>query len=257
MPRNARAWIGTSGWNYKSWRDVLYPSGLPQREWLSRFSEEFNTVELNNSFYRIPSKDSVKRWSDEAPRRFRFAVKLWRGITHFKKLKQCEEYVDRFLQVADLFDPRQRAPLLVQLPPNLNRDLERLGSFLDLLKSKTGRGWKIAVEFRNEDWLSTDVYHLLDKHRAAICLHDMPGKAAVDNPNDASFVYFRRHGFHDGRYDGCYKDSQLQADAEAVQTWLDRGKTVFGYYNNDAHGYAVRNARALSSMLNGSNRSDN
>ncbi len=249
MSRHSRAWIGTSGWNYRSWRDVLYPSGLPQKEWLRHYAHEFDTVELNNSFYRIPDRHVMEGWSNEAPRRFRFAVKLWRGITHFKKLKDCREYVDNFLGIAGELDGRQRAPLLVQLPPNQKKDVDRLRSFLDSLKQFAGRRWKIAVEFRNEEWLCDEVYRLLDEKSAAICLHDMAGKAVTTEPNQASFVYVRRHGSHGGRYSGRYSRSQIRSDAKRIRGWLGDGRTVYLYYNNDAQGYAVRNARELREEL--------
>ncbi len=177
MPRQARAWIGTSGWNYSSWRGVLYPRGLTQGNWLSHYTREFDTVELNNSFYRIPSTDAVRDWGENAPKRFRFAVKLWRGITHLKKLKDCDEYLSNFLSVINGLDKRQRAPLLVQLPPNLKREIDRLDFFLGSLKELVGRHWKVAVEFRNDEWLCRDVYQLLDSNHVALCLHDNAGQS--------------------------------------------------------------------------------
>lgn len=247
---HVRAHIGTSGWNYRHWRFVFYPKEIRQRDWLGYFSQEFDTVEVNNTFYRVPSTDTVSHWADVAPKRFRFAVKVWRGITHMKKLKDCREQLDKFFVAAAKLPTAQRAPLLVQLPPNQGKDTEKLATFLDDLKAATGRQrWKVAVEFRNEDWLCPEVYEILDRARAAICLHDMPpGDAAL--ANDASFVYVRRHG-PGGDYRGRYDDARIEADAQQMAKWLDEGRTVFVYFNNDAAGHAVADARRLRQRLGG------
>jgi len=167
--KQARAWIGTSGWNYGHWRGVLYPKRLPASEWLDHYARSFETVEVNNSFYKIPNSGSVAEWSSLAPRRFRFAIKTCRGATHFKKLKDPSAYVEIFLAPLVELGDRQKAPLLVQLPPNMGKNTARLESFLDVLKSAAGRHWKIAVEFRNPEWLCTEIHQLLDRKRAAIC----------------------------------------------------------------------------------------
>ena len=246
--RKPRVWIGTSGWNYKHWKKSFYPEGLPSREWLHYYSSRFDTVELNTSFYRIPSKDSVREWQKTTPVCVRFALKLWRGITHYKKLKDCREHLRNFLDAAEVFDARRRGPLLIQLPPNQGKDLDRLRFFLDDLKEVSEARWKIVVEFRNDQWLCDQVYNLLDKQRAAVCLHDMPGSVTIE-PNDASFVYIRRHGSEKSRYRGRYTEAQIKSDAQRVRRWLRQGRTVYAYFNNDVKGYAVENAFQLEAAL--------
>lgn len=242
--QQARAYIGTSGWNYRDWKEILYPRGLRQSDWLHHFAREFDTVEINNTFYRIPQPEMVQRWSEQTPRRFRFAVKLWRGITQFKKLADCREQLESFFQAVG-FPTSQRGPLLVQLPPSQGCDVDKLNAFLDDVREITAPArWKVAVEFRNDSWLCDTVYQLLDRHRAAVCLHDMPRRAPVEEPNDASFVYVRRHGAT-GKYRGCYAEKHIAADANRVRRWLREGRTVFVYYNNDVEGHAVENARQL------------
>lgn len=190
----------------------------------------------------------IDRWQDAVPYRFRFAVKLWRGITHYRKLRGCAEHLQRFFVPFATMHRRKRGPLLIQLPPMLRRD-ERLEPFLDDLRDASAPSlWKLAIEFRHESWLCNDVYRLLDRRGVAVCLHDMAGAAPVAEPNDVPFVYVRRHGAG-GRYRGCYSDAHIRADAERVRRWLAHGKSVFVYYNNDAEGYAVRNAEQLRERL--------
>lgn len=243
------AWIGTSGWNYKHWRNTVYPAGLRQADWLSYLSTEwFNTVEINTSFYRIPTDSSVKAWDRTAPEDFRFAVKLWRGITHYRKLNNCREFLERFFGVMDHFSPRHRGPVLIQLPSNQGIDLPKLDSFLSDFKAVAGRRWSAVMEFRNPAWLTGDTYSLLDQRRIALCLHDMRG-SAVDRPNAAPLVYIRRHGPTEQRYHGSYTREQIEQDARRISAWVNEGREVFVYYNNDVGGHAVHNARELRSIL--------
>lgn len=185
-------YIGTSGWNYADWRERFYPRGLKQSEWLGYLARHFDTTEVNNSFYRIPKQEYVQRWAGLVPGRFRFAVKLWRGITQYKKLNDCRDELARFFQSLDVLPARKRGPALVQLPPSQGRDLNKLDRFLDDLRQVTRPSrWKIAVEFRHASWLCDSVYQTLDRHGAAICLHDMAGRAPVDQPNGVPFVYVK------------------------------------------------------------------
>ena len=246
--KNARAWIGTSGWNYSHWRGIYYPGGLRSADWLGYYARLFDTVELNNSFYRIPAPRLMREWQAHTPARFRFAVKVWRGITHYRKLKNCREYIRSFLAAAEQLEGRRRGPLLIQLPPNQGKDVARLEQFLDELKAASEARWKIVVEFRNPEWLCRDVYDLLDRQRAAVCIHDMAGSVTTE-ANNASFVYVRRHGLDVGPYTGCYTSDEINGDARRIRSWLKEGRTVFVYFNNDTKGYAVENARQLRAEL--------
>jgi uncharacterized protein YecE (DUF72 family) len=239
-----RCYIGTSGWSYAHWaKGRFYPKGLKPGEWLGFLAERFNTVEINSSFYRLPRPEFVTRWRDVTGGRFRFAVKLWRRITHEKRLKDCGSELSDFLAAAGELGPK-RGPLLVQLPPSTRKDVGRLEEFLAALKKVAGRSrWKVAVEFRNPDWLCDEVNELLSRHKAALCLADLP-RCPITEPNEASYVYIRRHG-PGGGYRDCYAPRHIAADAARVRAWLDDGKDVFVYYNNDIDGHAVDNARQL------------
>ena len=146
-------------------------------------------------------------------------------------------------------EPVRRAPLLIQLPPNQGKDVEKLRLYLEELHSLSATPWDIAVEFRNDAWLTPDVYRMLDEHQTALCVHDMPGKAPTDQPNDVKFIYIRRHGTAHGRYAGSYSQEQLEADANRIRTWIKDGKSVYAYFNNDIGGHAFRNAETLRSMI--------
>lgn len=236
--------IGTSGWNYKHWKLRFYPAEVKQREWLAYFAERFNTVEINTSFYRIPTPQAVAQWAGIAPSGFQFAVKLWRGITHYKKLLNSRGFVENFFEILDVLPPEMRGPVLIQLPPNQGKNVEKLRDFLHEFHDVTSGRWRAAVEFRNSAWLSDDVYRVLDEAGAAVCLHDMPG-SVTDRENAAEFIYVRRHGSGAGKYAGSYSPEQIAADAARIQTWQKAGKDVFVYYNNDIDGWALVNAREL------------
>jgi uncharacterized protein YecE (DUF72 family) len=246
-----RAWIGTSGWNYKHWRNLIYPEKLAQKKWLEFIARDFDTVELNTSFYRIPQASSVQAWQESAPPSFRFAVKLWRGITHYRKLVNSGEFLQKFFDVVNSFDASRRAPVLIQLPPSQGKAVEKLDSFLHEFKRIAGARWAVAVEFRHPSWLDPEVYRILDRYQAALCLHDMEGKAATDEPNDSPLIYIRRHGSSEARYEGSYSPEHIERDANHIRSWLREGKAVYVYYNNDIGGHAFWNARDLKGLLSG------
>jgi uncharacterized protein YecE (DUF72 family) len=247
MPRGT-CHVGTSGWSYSHWAGGrFYPRGLKPGEWLAFLAGQFHTVELNASFYRPPRPEAIAKWRQAVPASFRFAVKLWRRITHERRLANCESELRSFLERVGGLGPR-RGPLLVQLPPSLRRDVELLAAFLAALRSAAGRRrWRVAVEFRSPDWLSQEVGELLSAHEAALCLSDLPRCPATE-PNAAPFVYVRRHG-PTGRYRGRYGEEHIRADAERVRGWLAAGRDVYVYYNNDIEGHAVDNARELIEQL--------
>jgi uncharacterized protein YecE (DUF72 family) len=239
--------IGTSGWSYTHWsRGRFYPNELKSGQWFEYYARHFDTVEINLSFYRIPKADMVERWVEVAPGGFLFALKLWRGITHLKRLAGTLDYLRNFMDIAERLGDK-RGPLLVQLPPQFKCDPDRLDGFLTDLSEAMTLSWRVAVEFRNPDWLRPEVYALLDRRDVALCLADMV-KCPITEPNAASFVYVRRHG---GRAhpEGRYTDEQVAEDAGRVQEWLREGRDVFVYYNNDLGGHAVDNALLLERLL--------
>jgi uncharacterized protein YecE (DUF72 family) len=189
----------------------------------------------------------IARWAAATERRFLFALKLWRRITHEKRLTDCSGELREFLAITAGLGGKH-GPLLVQLPPSLRRDLDRLEAFLEDLERARGKAkWKAAFEFRNADWICSEVNALLDRRGAALCLADYR-RCPVARPNQADFVYIRRHG-PSGDYRGCYSESALAADAQAIRAWLGEGREVYVYFNNDIGGHAVDNARRLAELV--------
>lgn len=238
------AHAGTSGWSYETWRGDFYPSHLEQSQWLSFYAEHFDTVEVNNTFYQIPTPSRIDSWDDRTPEGFRFGFKLSRSITYDRKLAGTKGLLERFFTSISRLPEAKRGPILVQPDPELDRDVERLEDFFsDLADTEAADVWRIAVEFRNDDWLHEDTFDVLDEHGVALCLHDMPGKGPCEEPNeDAPFVYLRRHGA-EGQYTKRYSDEQIQREAERAVEWMAQGLTVFVYFNNDLEGHAPHDAK--------------
>ncbi len=248
MAQIARAWVGTSGWNYKHWSNgVFYPEGLKARDWLEFFARRFDTVEINNTFYNLAKKSVFESWRDGTPPGFCFAVKVYRSITHRKKLLDVEETLAPFLEnAAGLGD--KLGPLLFQLPPRWHYNSERLKSLLEYMDwQRLVPDARWALEVRDESWYNQELFDLLCEHHVALVLADQPGFAAK-GPVTADFVFVRRHGPKQ-LYSSNYSEELLQQDAQAIQEWLDQGRDVYIYFNNDAQGYAVRNAIRLKELL--------
>jgi uncharacterized protein YecE (DUF72 family) len=243
------AYIGTSGWSYQHWRASVYPAHVRQSEWLTFLMAQLDTVEVNSSFYRLPKPELMARWNELARPGFTFALKMWRGISHYSKLKDAGQNVARFLEVAELLQPALRGPLLLQLPPSQRVDTEKLAAFLDHWERTVESRWRLAVEFRHDSWLTPKVFTILDSHRSAVCLHDMTGRGAISKPNRAPFVYVRRHGPGEALYGGSYSSQQLDADAAHIREWIREGRDVYLYFNNDIGGHAFHNALALKQRL--------
>lgn len=227
--------VGTSGYQYADWRGVFYPKDLPLRGWLPYYADRFDTVEINRSFYQVPSAEVFDAWRRAVPRGFRFALKFSRFGTHRKKLLQPEDTLAYFFERADALGP-QLGPVLVHLPPNWRPDPGRLDAFL----AAAPRGRRLAVEVRDPRWLSEEVYAVLRRRRAALCLHDaIPG-----HPREltADFVYVRFHGHKDGRRYGA---RELARWARWLAQRCGEGLDAWVYFNNDWHGYAVEDAATL------------
>jgi uncharacterized protein YecE (DUF72 family) len=234
-------YIGCSGWQYRHWTGNFYPSELPQRLTLEYYATQFETVEVNNSFYRLPTKGLMAGWHDRVPERFIFAVKASRYLTHMKKLRTPEEPLEVLFERAQELKLKL-GPVLYQLPPQLHKNLERLTQFLDGLARYPAV--KHALEFRHPSWYSDDVLALLEKHDVAMCLHDMAGSGS---PREAvgTFVYVRFHGAH-GKYAGGYSSQRLDDWAG----WLRRQeKAAFVYFNNDVGGQAPKDASMLRALV--------
>ncbi|MGJ9403704.1 DUF72 domain-containing protein [Arthrobacter sp. KK5.5] len=236
--------IGTSGWSYAHWNDVLYPAGTPDRDRLAHYVRRFDTVELNASFYRWPRDQTFAGWRRRLPDGFAFTVKAPRGLTHAKRLYAPEAWTRRIASAWHEL-AEKRAVLLVQLPPGMERDDARLHHFLDGLPE-----WiRVAVEFRHASWHHADVYALLARHGAAYCIMSGAGLPCVLEAT-APFVYVRMHGpDHNHLYAGSYSDDDLRWWADRIREWRAAGKDVYVYFNNDGDGHAVRNAGTLRHFL--------
>lgn len=236
--------IGTSGWVYDHWRGLFYPSDLPQREWFAYYAERFRTVEINNTFYQLPSRDTFQAWEKQAPEGFRYAVKANRYITHMKKLKDPEEAVDNFLSRARLLG-EHLGPILWQLPPNWYADPERLANFAKLLPDDLDH----AFEFREGDWFQDEIRDILEENGLSFVIFSLP---ELECPQwiTADPVYLRFHGAH-GKYQGRYGREGLEPWAKRIQGWAAEGHSVNAYFNNDVFGYAIQDANALIALING------
>jgi uncharacterized protein YecE (DUF72 family) len=234
--------IGTSGWHYEHWEGPFYPQGLPKEKFLEYYADHFRTVEINNTFYQLPSEETVARWRDTVPASFLFSVKASRYITHMKKLKDPQEPVSNFTGRVDLLGDKL-GPILFQLPPNWHFDRERLVSFLEVLP----RGYRYALEFRDGSWLNARAYEALAQREAAFCIYDLPGRLSPKKIT-ADFVYVRLHGPY-GPYRGKYDTETLTGWADAFSAWIRRGREIFCYFDNDEAGYAVQNALELQAMF--------
>ncbi len=238
----ARCWIGTSGWIYPHWRGVFYPEGLPPSRWFAHYAAHFDTVEINSTFYRLPSEVAFDRWREQAPPGFRYAVKANRYLPHVRRLKDCAEPLARFLDRARRLGDRL-GPVLYQLPPNWSADPDRLAAFAALLPPDRLH----VFEFRDPRWWVEPIRATLARYSLSFCLFDMPDLTPplwVTGP----IVYIRLHG-STALYAGRYRREELALWAERIRGFLQAGREVYVYFNNDAFGHAVRNAMELREML--------
>jgi uncharacterized protein YecE (DUF72 family) len=233
-----RLWIGTSGWVYPHWVDVLYPPDLPQARWLSFYAARFATVEVNYTFYRLPDRSVFEAWQAQTPPGFLFSVKASRYLTHLKRLIDPAEPLARLLDRARGLGPKL-GPLLVQLPPNFPCNLDRLDGFLAALKAHPGHRW--TLEFRHPSWLVRDVYVRLERAGVALCLPVGPG-IPLDVRQTAPFVYVRMHA---GARGPGFDARALSGWARKVEAFQALGSEVFVYFNNDIGGHAIRDADRL------------
>lgn len=239
--------VGCSGWVYKHWRGILYPEGFPQRLWFQRYSEDFDTVEINASFYRVPKPETFDGWREQASEGFRYAVKVNRFITHLKKLVGVEETLNDFVALARKLGPTL-GPLLYQLPPSLKLDLQRLENFLKLIPKDLSN----VFEFRSNSWYVPELYALLDRYGASFCVHDMPG-SKTERVAVGPIAYVRFHG-GEGKYWGRYSDEGLLSWTDWLLEQSRQGRPVWCYFNNDIHGHAIHDAQTLKSMVGQTSR---
>lgn len=235
--------IGCSGWNYPHWRERVYPKGLPPRRWLGHYATLFDTVEVNNTFYRLPARSAVAGWVEETPPGFVFAVKASRFLTHMKRLTDMERGVERFYErIEPLVASPKMGPVLWQLPERFHRDDERLAYALGRLPP--GRH---CFEFRHPSWFAPEVYALLGERDVALVVGDTPERPFQERELTAGWTFLRFHHGRRGR-NGNYSDRELEEWAGRIEDWR-RHVEVFAYFNNDWEGYAVKNALKLRALL--------
>jgi uncharacterized protein YecE (DUF72 family) len=234
--------IGCSGWIYRHWRGLFYPEKLAVKHWFAHYAATFDTVEINNSFYRLPKAETFDAWRAQAPPGFRYAVKANRFLTQAKKLKDCAEPLERMMTPFRHLGPTL-GPILYQLPPRFGCNLERLEAFLELVPKDVTN----VFEFRETSWYCDEVFALLERHGASFCAHDMPGSAS---PRVAvgPVAYVRFHGGL-GKYWGRYPDERLLAWTDWIGEQVAGGRPVWAYFNNDPEAHAIEDALTLRSMV--------
>jgi uncharacterized protein YecE (DUF72 family) len=241
-PAPAPIRIGCSGWIYRHWRGAFYPEKRAVKHWFQYYAEHFDTVEINNSFYRLPKAETFDAWREQAPSGFCYAVKANRFLTQAKKLKDCEEPLKRMMPPFRHLG-EALGPILYQLPPRFRINLERLESFLQIV----ARDVTNIFEFRDKSWYVPETLALLDRYGASFCAHDMPGSAS---PREAvgPVAYLRFHG-GEGKYWGRYSDERLIGCTDWMVAQARAGRAVWAYFNNDAEAHAIHDAQTLRAMV--------
>ncbi len=237
-----KLFIGTSGYVYDHWKGHFYPEDLPSSKWLEHYIKYFSTVELNNTFYRLPQEAAFKSWKERVPKNFIYTVKASRFITHIKRLHECRQPLKLFLSRTKLLK-ETLGPILFQLPPRWRCNVERLVEFVKIIP----KGITSVFEFRDPSWFNPEVYEILKKNKLSFCIYSMPG---IECPHIATsnVVYIRMHG---GTilYGSNYSDRELKNLASEIKEYLKSKKDVYVYFNNDAFAYAVKNAMRLKELL--------
>ncbi len=241
--------MGCSGWTYKDWRGIVYPAELPQRRWFEHYATLFDTVEINNTFYRLPPATTVEGWAAQAPSGFTYALKLGQFGSHRMKLRDAVSWLPNHLDRAERLGAAL-GPTLVQLPPRWRRNTERLDEFL----SVAPRTMRWAVELREGSWLHDDTFEVLARHGAALCIHDLLADHPWELTTDWTYVRFHGPAALERKYWGLYGGRRLSRPARRLSGWLDDGLDVYAYFNNDHEGHAVTDARWLAERLGPSRR---
>jgi uncharacterized protein YecE (DUF72 family) len=234
--------IGTSGWHYKHWKGTFYPADTKEADQFAIYLQNFETVEINNSFYKLPSMETFTAWRKAAPSSFIFSVKASRFITHMKKLNAGQDSIELFFSHAEKLKEKM-GPVLFQLPPNWKINIERLRSFLEKLPPRR----RYAFEFRNATWYREEVYALLKKYNCAFCIYDLERHLSPLTVT-ADYIYVRLHG-PGNKYQGSYTDASLRKWSRQCRQWQAEDRDVYVYFDNDQAGYAAFNAKRLNDMI--------
>jgi len=243
MARGGKIRIGTSGWSYPAWWGPFFPPSVRKKDALAYYVTQFDSVELNNPFYRTPTLDAVRSWAETAPGTFRFAWKASKFITHWKRLsKACANSLDLMYSRLEPLGAKA-GPVLFQLPPQMKADAQRLSDFAAMLD----RRWRYSFEFRDRSWYADDVIDILRAHDLALCISDH-ADAPAPWVRTASFVYVRGHG-PSGRYHGNYSDKMLEDWAAAIAKWRAQGADAWCFFDNDVKSAAPFDAARLKTLL--------
>jgi uncharacterized protein YecE (DUF72 family) len=248
--RGGRLHIGTAGWSYGGWEKIFYPAKVKSAyERLAFYAQSFNAVEVNYSFYHLPKPETCTKWADAVPKHFLFAVKASRFITHIKRLERVEEAWEKLLGSVRALGDRL-GPILFQLPPSFQADLDRIEHFLNVVRgNRKSPRIRPVFEFRHRSWFTEATYDILRKADATLCIAHSSRYPYAEQVT-ADLVYYRFHG-PKTLFASKYSDKQLHSWAVQIRRHLDAGRTVHAYFNNDVHGYAVENARTLQKMVRG------
>jgi uncharacterized protein YecE (DUF72 family) len=238
------AYVGCSGWQYREWRGPVYPVEARTRDWFALYAQMFDTVELNSTFYRLPAATTFDRWAEAAPPGFVYALKLGAFGSHRMKLRDAASWLPNHVERVRRLGPAL-GPTVVQLPPKWRRNVERLDEFL----AETPRDMRWAVELREPSWLHDDVFATLERHGAALCIHDLLADHPWIRTTDWSYVRFHGPRALSNPYHGRYGSRRLEAAGERLSAWLDAGFDVYAYFNNDVEAHAVKDARTLRAKL--------
>lgn len=244
-----KLFIGTSGWSYEHWQDVFYPEKLAKKERFAFFASQFSTVELNATFYRLFPESTFGKWATQAPKNFVYSVKLWRWITHIKRLKNIQNDLYTFLARAALLS-NHLGHVLVQLPPNMHRDDDVLKNFLKTVsqtQKDLKKKFRLTIEFRHSSWLTDEVFRILEDGCVCLCLADMP-KLEFPRLLTTKYTYVRFHG-RPHLYRSSYTEKHLAQWSDWLSEQLRAGCDVYAYFNNDFQAHAVQNAQQLQQML--------
>jgi len=241
-----KIFIGTSGWNYQHWIEKFYPKQLHTSKWLNYYCKYFNTVEINNTFYHLPQSKTFSKWYDETSEDFCFSLKVSRFFTHIKRLKDPIIHMNIFMERAEKLKDKLRI-LLFQLPPKMKFDYERIKDLIMYLKSFNNSSIRYVFEFRNKSWLNDKLYELFQKYDISLCLSDYP-LLEVIGPITSKTIYIRKHG-KPNLYASEYSLDDIKKLSIKMGEWAKEGKEIYVYFNNDAYGYAIKNAMQLKKLI--------
>jgi uncharacterized protein YecE (DUF72 family) len=243
----ASVYVGTSGWNYREWRGGFFPADLPTKRWLSFYASRFNSVEINYTFYRLPTKEICEAWYGQTPAKFRFVVKASRYITHIKRLRGARKSWDEFLERV-LVLKEKLGPILLQFPSNFRASEATLQTIDEFLEYAGHASSRLAFEFRDRSCFSIEMLGLLRSHRAALVISQSSKYPLPESVATSDFGYFRFHGPRE-IFASSYFNADLERWANKMKTLLSAGHDVYAYFNNDSGGHAPRNAQVLIRKL--------